>query len=160
MLVSRLIYIPELDQIFEVYKNLYIGAYWPRLNFGKFKEIGITAIVNLMEESLYNPTNLGFSYLHKGFPDDTYPSHEYLDEILNFIDYHLKESEKVLVHCSMGISRSGGIIVGWLLKENLTWSWTDAMSYVNNSKFIAPAVEIRQSILDYLEVIEKNRRNY
>ena len=113
-----------------------------------------------MEESLYNPTNLGFSYLHKGFPDDTYPSHEYLDEILNFIDYHLKESEKVLVHCSMGISRSGGIIVGWLLKENLTWSWTDAMSYVKNSKFIAPAVEIRESILDYLEGIEKNRRKY
>jgi protein-tyrosine phosphatase len=158
--IIRWIKIPELDEIFEVHKDLYIGAYWPRLNFRKFREIGITAIVNLMEESLYNPTNLGFSYLHKGFPDDTYPSHEYLDEILNFIDYYLKENEKVLVHCSMGISRSGGIIVGWLLKENLTWSWTDAMSYVKNSKFIAPAVEIRESILDYLEGIEKNRRNY
>jgi len=41
-----------------------------------FKEIGITAIVNLMEENLYNPTHLGFSYLHKGFPDDTYPPHD------------------------------------------------------------------------------------
>ena len=125
-----------------------------------FKEIGITAIVNLMEESLYNPTNLGFSYLHKGFPDDTYPPHEFLDEILNFIDYHLKNNGKVLVHCSMGISRSGGVIVAWLLKENLTWSWTDATSYVKKSKLIAPAVEIRESILDYLEGIEKNRRMY
>ncbi len=149
-----------MDQIFEVHKNLYIGAYWPRLNFGKFREIGITAIVNLMEESLYNPTSLGFSYLHKGFPDDTYPPHDYLDEILNFINHHLQDAGKVLVHCSMGISRSGGIIVAWLLKENLTWSWRDAMAYVTDSKFIAPAVEIRESILDYLQGIEKNRRNY
>jgi len=112
-----------------------------------------------MEESLYNPTSLGFSYLHKGFPDDTYPPHDYLDEILKFIDYHLKDGGKVLVHCSMGISRSGGLISAWLLKENLTWSWRDAISHVKNSKFIAPAVEIRESILDYLEEIEKNRRD-
>jgi protein-tyrosine phosphatase len=111
-----------------------------------------------MEESLYNPTNLGFSYLHKGFPDDTYPPHEYLDEILNFIDHHLNYNGKVLVHCSMGISRSGGIIVAWLLKKNLSWSWRDAFSYVNKSKFIAPAKEIRESILDYLEGIDQTRR--
>ena len=95
-----------MDQIIEVHKNLYIGAYWPRLNFKKFKEIGITAIVNLMEESLYDPIHLGFSYLHKGFPDDSYPPHDYLEEILSFIDKHLKNNGKVLVHCSMGISRS------------------------------------------------------
>ena len=124
-----------------------------------FKEIGITAIVNLMEDSLYNPTSLGYSYLHKGFADDTYPPHDYLDEILNFIDHHLNNNGKVLVHCSMGISRSGGIIVAWLLKENLTWSWGDATSYVNKSKRIAPAIEIRESVLDYLEGIEKKRRN-
>ena len=84
MFIIRQIYIPELDEIFEVHEDLYIGAYWPRLNFRRFREIGITAIVNLMEESLYNPISLGFSYLHKGFADDTYPSHDYLDEILNF----------------------------------------------------------------------------
>ncbi|MFX1456201.1 MAG: dual specificity protein phosphatase family protein [Promethearchaeota archaeon] len=160
MITIRWINIAELDQIFEVHKNLYIGAYWPRLNFSKFKEIGITAIVNLMEEKLYNPTRLGFSYLHKGFPDDSYPSHEYIEEILNFIDQQLKNGGKVLVHCSMGISRSAAIIAAWLLKENSNWSWSDATSYIKKSKFIAPAVEIRESILDYLEGIEKYRRKY
>ncbi len=125
-----------------------------------FKEIGITAIVNLMEENLYNPTHLGFSYLHKGFPDDTYPPHEYLDEILRFIEIHIENNGKVLVHCSMGVSRSGGVVVAWLLKKNPSWSWRDAFSYVNKSKFIAPAVEIRESILDYLEAVEELRRDY
>jgi protein-tyrosine phosphatase len=141
-----------------VYKNLYIGAYWPRLNFHKFREIGITAIVNLMEESLYNPIHLGFSYLHKGFPDDTYPPHAFLDEILKFIDLHLNNSGKVLVHCSMGVSRSPGIVLAWILKTNPTWSWKDAFSYVSKSKFIAPAAEIRKSVLDYFEAIEKEKR--
>lgn len=139
---------------------MYIGAYWPRLNFQKFKEIGITAIVNLMEEKLYDPTPQGFAYLHKGFPDDSYPPHEYLEEILEFIDLHLYNKGKVLVHCSMGVSRSGGVVLLWLLKENPNWRWRDAFSYANSIKFISPAVEIRESILDYLSNIENRKRDY
>lgn len=147
----------ELDQIYKVHDNLYIGAYWPRLNFEKFKEIGITAIVNLMEENFYDPTRLGFVYFYKGFPDDWYPPHSYIEEILSFIDQHIKDG-KVLVHCAMGISRSGGIIVAWILKENPTWGWNDAMDYINKSRLIFPAVEIRESVLDYFESIEGERR--
>ena len=148
----------EMDQIYKVHDNLYIGAYWPRLNFEKFKKIGITAIVNLMEDNLYNPTSLGFAYLHKGFPDDWYPPHDYLEEILLFIDEHIKTG-KVLVHCSMGVSRSGGIIIAWLLKENPVWSWTDALNYVKKSRLIYPAIEIKESILDFLESKEGYRRS-
>ena len=147
----------ELDQIYKVHDNLYIGAYWPRLNFEKFKEIGITAIVNLMEENFYDPTSLGFTYLYKGFPDDWYPPHSYIEEILSFIDQHIKDG-KVLVHCAMGISRSGGLIVAWILKENPAWGWNDAMDYINKSRLVFPAVEIRESILDYFESIEGKRR--
>ncbi len=149
----------ELDQIYKVHDNLFIGAYWPRLNFEKFKKIGITAIVNLMEENFYDPTRLGFVYLFKGFPDDWYPPHSYIEEILSFIDQHVKDG-KVLVHCAMGISRSGGIIVAWILKENPTWSWNDAMDYINKSRLIFPAVEIRESVLDYFESIEGKRREF
>ncbi|MFX1570064.1 MAG: dual specificity protein phosphatase family protein [Promethearchaeota archaeon] len=149
---------PDLDQVYRVQENLYIGGYWPGLNFKKLKKIGITAIVNLMEESHYNPRYLGFAYLHRGFPDDTYIPHAYLEEILAFIEVNLKNKGKVLVHCSMGISRSGGIICAWLLKFNPTWSWKDALSYVSKVKYIAPAVEIRESILDYFEKFEKKRR--
>ena len=148
----------ELDQIYRVHKNLYIGAYWPRLNFKKFKEIGITAIVNLMEENLYDPTSQGFAYLHKGFPDDWYPPHIYIKDIIEFIDKHIKIG-KVLVHCAMGVSRSGGMIVAWLLKQNPNWNWTDAVNYVWQSRLIYPAIEIKESILDYFESIEGRRRD-
>ena len=127
------IIIEEMDQIYKIEENLYIGAYWPRLNFEKFKEIGITAIVNLMEEKFYDPSNLGFEYLFRGFPDDWYPPHDYIEEILEFIENHTNNG-KVLVHCAMGISRSGGLIVAWMMKKNPTWSWTDALKAVRKKR--------------------------
>lgn len=148
---------PDMDDIHKVHKNLYIGAYWPQINFKKLKQEGITAIVNLMEESHYDPRPLGFAYLHRGFPDECYVSHSFLKDILDFIDTHIKKG-KVLVHCAMGISRSGSIIIACLLKENLDWSWNDALEYVNKSHLILPAVEIRESVLDYFEHLEGKRR--
>ena len=127
------------------------------MNLEKFEKIGITAIVNLMEENYYDPTSLGFNYLYKGFPDDWYPPHSYVKEILSFIDQHI-EKGKVLVHCAMGISRSGGVIIAWLLSTYPNWSWTDALDYVNKSRLVFPAVEIKESVLDYFESIEGKRR--
>ena len=151
---------PELDEIYKITEQLYIGAYWPRINFEKLNKEHITAIVNLMEKKHYHPPIRKFAYLYKGFPDNTYPSHEYLKEILTFMDIHIKEKKgKVLVHCAMGISRSGGICIAWLLKENKRWSWNDAMEYVRKARMIYPAVGIRESILDYFEAIEGYRRN-
>ncbi len=151
----------DMDEIYRIQENLYIGAYWPLLNFNKIERAGITAIVNLMEEKLYTPPWRKYAYLFKGFPDNTYPPHEYLEEILEFMEKHIKEKNgKVLVHCAMGISRSGGITVAWFLKENPNWSWSDAMKYVRQSREILPAVEIRESILDYFEAIEGQRRSY
>ena len=150
-----------MDEIYKINANLYIGAYWPRLNFEKLEREGITAIVNLMEKKHYIPPSRRYAYLYKGFPDNTYPLHTLIEDILNFMDKHIKERKgKVLVHCAMGISRSGGLVVAWLLKENPSWSWRDAMNYVWQSRQILPAVEIRESILDYFESIEGHRRNY
>ena len=56
----------ELNYVFKVHNNLYIGGYWPSLDFQRLKEIGIIAIVNLMEENVYDPRPHGFAYLYRG----------------------------------------------------------------------------------------------
>jgi biotin synthase-like enzyme len=52
------------------------------------------------------------------------------------------------------------MIVAWLLKNNPKWNWSDAMNYVNKSRLIFPAVEIRESVLDYFESIQGFRRGF
>ena len=47
-----------------------------------------------------------------------------------------------------------------LLKENPNWSWNDALKYVKKSRLIYPAIEIKESILDYFESIEGHRRGF
>jgi protein-tyrosine phosphatase len=148
---------PELDEVYKVHPRLFIGAYWPQLVFARLKKRGIHAIVNLMEDNLYDPRPLGFSYLYKGFPDETYPPHEYIEEILHFIEKHIQKGG-VLVHCAMGLSRSAGIILAYLMKENPSWTWDQALNYVNQTRRVYPAIEIRKSILDYFEAKEGRRR--
>lgn len=147
----------DINPVFEVYKNLFIGGYWPTLDFEKLKKLGIIAIVNLMEENVYDPREKGFAYLYRGFCDDWYIPHSYLKDIFDFIDTHIRKG-KVLVHCARGVSRSGGVIVAYLLKENNHWTWDEAVSYVSKSRLIYPAIEIKQSILEYFKNIENRNR--
>ena len=44
------------------------------------------------------------------------------------------------------------------LKEHDKWTWKDAVEYVSKSRLIYPAVEIKESILEYFESIENRRR--
>lgn len=149
---------PNLDEVYKVEDRLYIGAYWPQLNFKRMKKKNIIAIVNLMEDNLYDPRPLGFAYLHRGFPDETYPSHAFLEDILKFIEVHIQKGG-VLVHCAMGLSRSAGIIIAYLMKKHPSWKWEQALDYVNQSRSIYPAIQIKESILDYFESKEGHKRD-
>ncbi len=150
----------DLDEIYKIPQyNIYIGAYWPRINFDKLKRVGITSIINLMEESFYDPRSEGFIYLHEGFPDNKQVSHKIIQKLLDFMDLHLRNGGKIFLHCSMGLSRSPSIVIAWLLKENPEWTWNDAFFYINKIKKIYPAVEIKQSILEYFEALEGYRRD-
>ncbi len=144
-------------EIYKIQENLFFSGYWPGFDFEELEKMGITAIVNLMEREMYTPPKGTFKYLHKGFPDDARIPPNYLTEILNFIEVHTKNG-KVLVHCSMGISRSGGICVAWLMHQNKNWSWKDAVNYIKEVHPVYPAKEIRESVLEYFESTEGKKR--
>lgn len=59
-----------------------------------------------------------------------YISNEIIDEAMSFINLHLGNSQKVLVHCNQGMSRSPGIGLLYLAKEKIinNDSFQDALS--------------------------------
>ena len=95
---------------------------------------GITSVVNLLEPSFEeiarDEKNVGFRVLHSPIDDFRAPTLNQLNKIVDWIDNEIVSGGKVLVHCAMGISRSGGIVVAWLLKQNPNWSWSDALDFV------------------------------
>ncbi|MFX1257726.1 MAG: dual specificity protein phosphatase family protein [Promethearchaeota archaeon] len=141
---------------YKIHDSLFISGFISERNLDEAVELGITAIVNLMEFQGYDPRPK-IAFLHAGYKDQIYVPREILSEIFTFIEDQMKNG-KVLVHCGQGVSRSGGIIIGRLLIEHPEWTWDDALEFANKSRYIMPAQKIKKSILDYLESIEGQRR--
>ena len=50
--------------------------------------------------------------------DGVFPGIPWLARCVFFVDYHRREGTHVLVHCEEGVSRSGLVIVAYLMKEH------------------------------------------
>ena len=75
---------------------------------------GATAILNLFEEQPYElPAHV--VYLHKGFPDEQPFPIETIWECVRWIDRHVADGHRVLVHCAEGNSRSVSVVIAYLI---------------------------------------------
>ena len=73
-----------------------------------------TAILNLFEEQPYElPAHV--VYLHKGFPDEQPFPIETIWECVRWIDRHVADGHRVLVHCAEGNSRSVSVVIVYLI---------------------------------------------
>jgi protein-tyrosine phosphatase len=75
---------------------------------------GATAILNLFEEQPYElPDHV--VYLHNGFPDEQPFPIETIWECVRWIDRHVADGHRVLVHCAEGNSRSVSVVIAYLI---------------------------------------------
>ena len=75
---------------------------------------GATAILNLFEEQPYElPAHV--VYLHNGFPDEQPFPIETIWECVRWIDRHVADGHRVLVHCAEGNSRSVSVVIAYLI---------------------------------------------
>lgn len=86
----------------------------------------------------------------------TYIPKEIIDEALSFIDQHLNDWKKVLVHCNQGQSRSPGIGMLYLAKERVIEndSFNEALMEFKN---IYPSINMAGGVRGFLK---KNWNNY
>ncbi|KAF9054446.1 protein-tyrosine phosphatase-like protein [Panaeolus papilionaceus] len=99
--------------------RVYLSDYWTARNANKLLDLGITHVVSVIEPTPEIPEIIPQeNVLHVAvddLPEVDILSH--LDETTDFIVAALKgnESNKVLVHCMQGVSRSATVVCAYLI---------------------------------------------
>lgn len=83
---------------------------------------GIGAILTLTEEPLAAVSLQRYSLasLHLPIPDQTAPRTDDFLAALDFIDAQHSLDRAVLVHCHVGMGRTGSILAAWLIRQGAT----------------------------------------
>ncbi len=108
--------------------------------------LGVKEILNAAKEC-ENAFPLEFKYLNARIADTkTQDLYFYFDECCDFI----KASERVLVHCVAGISRSSTFVLAFLMKER-GLRFVEALEYVKSKRAKCAPNESFIEQLKYLE---------
>lgn len=100
---------------------LYMGNYADAGNFERLKELGITHVVNCApvkptDDSPYDEEVGVTGYMQIPAVDKVdFDILQYYESVKTFIDSAKKDGGKILVHCAMGINRSGAICSAYLV---------------------------------------------
>lgn len=144
----------------QVCNGLWIGSRESARDLNILKKHNITHILNMTveEENLYEnkPEIINLVYKKVGILDNgkcDIIQNGYLAESLKFITDAIHSGGRVLVHCQAGISRSGSIVVAYLmLKENL--SYEHALEKAKSARFcIEPNGDLQMQVKKYFETI-------
>ncbi|XP_008312119.1 dual specificity protein phosphatase 13-like [Cynoglossus semilaevis] len=112
----------HLNQIDEVWPNIFIGNVAVAQNKATLQKLGITHVLNAAHSkrgSVGNQSFYGNDFVYCGIPADDSTHFDldvYFKQAADFIHNALKTpSGKVLVHCIMGMSRSSTLVLAYLM---------------------------------------------
>ena len=125
-------YLRELEAIYarrtgvpdmpaRVTEFLFIGGYGDAHNLVNLKKRGITHILNCaaIRESMNNPYTLGSGIVaydqFQADDRDGYDILQHFEKAQAFIDSCREFGGRVLVHCAVGVNRSGAICIAYLM---------------------------------------------
>jgi len=139
-----------MTKIFRVTDDIYFSGDLEANDFLTLYENGIRVVLNLMLEVTYRAPikNYPITLIWCPIRDGERIPHNRLRQIYAVIDEY--KHKKMLIHCAAGVSRSAGIVIGQLLRENPDWYWNDAEKIVRKIKPVLPDLFIRESILAFL----------
>ena len=110
----------QMNRPSKLLDHLYLGSEDDARNVTLLKELGVTHVLNCATAYIY--TGHGFygkEFQYEGFQgedDGEYDILQHFDNACAFIEHARKTGGKVLVHCIMGINRSGAIALAYLMQ--------------------------------------------
>jgi len=134
----------------QISADLYLGGQYNLVGLKKLKQMGITAIVSMRENTIFDKAFFeGLKFLNLPTIDNTPPSIEDLIRGADFVDSEIKNGGKVYIHCRQGIGRGPSMAIAYLLKLGTTFD--DAFALV---KFVRPFINPRPLQIARLKELE------
>jgi len=107
--------------ISEVQPNLYVGGQHRRRGLAQMRDRGITAVVNMREESDDAQRGVALDhYLWLATTDDAPPTSEDLERGVDFIRHHIAEGRGVYIHCAAGVGRAPMMAAAYLVRTGMS----------------------------------------
>jgi protein tyrosine phosphatase len=127
------VYVPDMNHIVD---NIYLGNWTDSINWKVLEHEGITNILTLNKSRVHTEKELAemkskdISNIVICINDDEYSDiSQHFDKCIEFI----KSADKVLVHCSAGVSRSVSIVIAYLVREK-KMSVDDALVFIRTKR--------------------------
>ncbi|MDF1513113.1 MAG: dual specificity protein phosphatase [Anaerolineae bacterium] len=143
----------------EVARDLYVGGQQKKHGLHSMRALGITAVVNMREESDDAEHGVELDhYLWLPVVDDAAPAFDELDRGSAFINKHISAGRGVYVHCASGVGRAPTMAVAYLVNQGTKAE--DAWSIVSAGRpFIRPTPPQIQIIDAYAAYLAQHRKS-
>ena len=100
---------------------LYVGGQHKQRGLARMRELGITAVVNMREESDDAQRGVALDhYLWLATTDDTPPTMDDLARGVEFIAQHIAAGRGVYIHCAAGVGRAPAMAAAYLVHTGMT----------------------------------------
>ena len=161
----------EIGRIMYYYRNIqkicdhiYIGSGLASQTLKTLKKNNITHVLNVSAEitnAFENSSEISLIYKSEPFADlvdaDIIKT-GILERCLEFINNVIENNGNVLVHCAAGMSRSGAIIIGYLMRTRKI-SFKEALIDVRKVRqCISPNSGFTKQLIDYFDEITKQEQ--
>ncbi|KAH9282617.1 Protein phosphatase Slingshot -like protein 1 [Echinococcus granulosus] len=141
----------QMDVPSFIFDHLLLGSSFNASNGDELRRNNVTHIVNVTREvDNFFPAD---QFVYKNirvYDDEKAQLLPYWDETFKFINEARANGTRCLVHCKMGISRSGSTVVAYAMKEK-GWKLNDALEFVKSKR---PCVNPNANFLRQLETYQ------
>ncbi|XP_041709267.1 protein phosphatase Slingshot homolog 3 isoform X1 [Coregonus clupeaformis] len=123
----------QMDKPSKIFDYLFLGSEWNAANFEELQKNNVGYILNVTRE-IDNFFPESFSYMNiRVYDVEATDLLSHWKDTYTFINTARQSGQAVLVHCKMGVSRSGSTVVAYAMKQQ-RWSLEVALSYVRDRR--------------------------
>lgn len=128
--------------------GLYIGELMAALNIPSLKSKNIKAIISVTNEMIKFDDKEIIHLIIPALDDTKFNINQYFRISYDFIIENIKKGS-VLVHCFRGVSRSGTIVIAFLMKF-FKWTYFQSLSFAKTKrKIISPNFGFAKQLILY-----------